>query len=366
MAALLLLIRNPTCLFDPGTQLSFLAVLAIMRGFTGSFDGREPDRLQQLVRRSRPWFQRFFIQLFGRVCRLTWISLLIWGATAPLVLHYFHVLSHAGILLNLVLYLPMVVVMFSGLGIWILGEVPVLVELPAWICRLNLVIIESTVEAVEGCRGSHVWGPGLPVCWLFGLYAVIAVGDYLTRRFRRWYHSLPLLLLLVGAGIVWPLTHGHWFDRSEGLRCTFIAVGHGTCVLLEMPDGQTWLYDAGAMGRPQTSGRRIAAVLWSRGIVRLDMVVLSHADADHYNAIPYLLDRFDVRQIGLTAVMADQLAGSCPGLYRAINSADVEISHWQAGDSWQLADGVELEVIQPPAEGLPGNDNSNSLVMVVH
>ena len=364
-AALVLLVRNPTCLFDPGTQLSFLAVLALIGGLRRSLHEQEPDQLEQLIRRSRPWFQRLVGWLFRRACQLTWLSLLIWGTTAPLVLYHFHVFSYTGILLNLVLYVPMVLVMFSGLGVWILGSFPLLAQVPAWICRVNLVCIEQTVEMVEGFE-LHCWGPGLPVGWLLVMYLLAAIGFYFLRAYlERWYHCLPVLLLLVGSGVIWPLTQAQWLSRSEGLRCTFIAVGHGTCVLLEMPDGQNWLYDAGAMGRSQTAGHRISALLWSRGIDRLDMVVLSHADADHYNALPYLLERFDIRVVGMTARMADQLAGDCPDLQAAIDAAHVPIRCFRERDGVVRPDGVEIEVLHPPSEGVDGNDNANSLVMIV-
>ena len=53
------------------------------------------------------------------------------------------------------------------------------------------------------------------------------------------------------------------------LRLTFLNVGHGSCVLLEFPSGETWAYDAGnksdgrgAAGilRPQTA--RAGGIAW--------------------------------------------------------------------------------------------------------
>ncbi|MEE4314389.1 MAG: MBL fold metallo-hydrolase, partial [Desulfofustis sp.] len=38
---------------------------------------------------------------------------------------------------------------------------------------------------------------------------------------------------------------------------------------------------------------------WHRGIARLDDIIISHADADHYNGIPALLDRFAVDRLWL-------------------------------------------------------------------
>ena len=65
-----------------------------------------------------------------------------------------------------------------------------------------------------------------------------------------------------------------------------VAVGHGECVLMQAPSGETLLYDAGGIGSPEYATQSIAAVLWDRGILHIDGIVLSHADTDHYNAVP--------------------------------------------------------------------------------
>ncbi|MEC9004498.1 MAG: ComEC/Rec2 family competence protein [Planctomycetota bacterium] len=363
LAGLLLLIRNPGCLFDPGTQLSFLAVLALARGLQRSLESQETDPLDQLIRRSRPWWYRLSGALFSRGCRLMWLSLLIWAATAPLVLYHFHVLSYTSVVLNLVLYVPMVLVMFSGLVVLSLGQIRVLAMGAAWVCRANLLLIESIVQWFQGLDGSHTWGPGLPATGLLLCYLLAGLSLYWLRvRDRHGLRSLLILLFMVVAGIVVPLWHGQWLRPRDGLRCTFIAVGHGTSVLLEMPGGENWLYDAGSLGKPETAGRRIAAVLWSRGIRRLDRILISHADVDHYNALPYLLNRFEVRSIGMPSVMARTLVTTCPGIYRAGQEGAVPFLNLQAGDlSW--VGSVRIAVMHPPDQGVPGSDNANSLVI---
>ena len=60
------------------------------------------------------------------------------------------------------------------------------------------------------------------------------------------------------------------------------------------PAASTLLYDCGRMGDPSVGRRIIAPALWSCGITRIDEVILSHADQDHYNGLPDLLDRFAV------------------------------------------------------------------------
>ena len=83
-------------------------------------------------------------------------------------------------------------------------------------------------------------------------------------------------------------------------------MGHGCAVLLEFPSGQTMLYDAGQSGAPSAGVRTISEFLWHRGITRLDAVVLSHPDIDHYNALPGLLEKFSVGEVCVSPVMFEK------------------------------------------------------------
>ncbi len=66
------------------------------------------------------------------------------------------------------------------------------------------------------------------------------------------------------------------------------------------------LYDAGELAAPAAATRTIAGFLWSRGITHLDAVVLSHADVDHYNGLPGVLERFSVGAIYVTPQMFEK------------------------------------------------------------
>ncbi len=92
---------------------------------------------------------------------------------------------------------------------------------------------------------------------------------------------------------------------------------------MELPDGHTVLYDAGRMGAPTSCCRIISGYLWSRGLTHIDAVVLSHADSDHYNALPELLERFSVGTVYVSPVMFDQPNASIRFLRDAIERAKV-------------------------------------------
>ncbi len=134
--------------------------------------------------------------------------------------------------------------------------------------------------------------------------------------------------------------------------------------MIEVPDGRTLLYDAGSLGGPDVTRRQIAPFLWSRGIRRLDEVFLSHADTDHFNGLPALLDRFAVGQVSCTPTFADKQIAAVRHTLTCLGQRSIPVRIVKAGDRLAAGD-VDLEVLHPPAEGPAGNENARSLVLRV-
>jgi competence protein ComEC len=149
---------------------------------------------------------------------------------------------------------------------------------------------------------------------------------------------------------------------SEEFRCTFLAVGHGLCTVLETPDGQTFLYDVGAMTGPEVTRRQIAPFLWHRGIRKVDEVFLSHPDWDHFNGLSELLKRFAVGQVTYTEFFPKKW--EVQGLLVELDRRHILRREVKAGDRLH-AGSVDLEVLHPPVHWDEGPENATSLVLLV-
>jgi competence protein ComEC len=77
-------------------------------------------------------------------------------------------------------------------------------------------------------------------------------------------------------------------------------VGRGSCAYLEWPDGRNLMVDCGSLNARDPGASIAAPYLWSRGITRLDTLVLTHPDADHVNGADSLIRRMHVRQLIVT------------------------------------------------------------------
>jgi len=117
------------------------------------------------------------------------------------------------------------------------------------------------------------------------------------------------------------------------------------------------------MRSPVAGARSISAFLWSRDITHLDAVVVTHADADHYNALPELLEQFSVGVVYVSPVMFEEESVALAALRQAVEDAGVSIREIHAGDRLRVQGATRVEVLHPPRRGIIGSDNANSIVL---
>jgi len=361
-AAIVVLLLNPCDLFRTGPQLSFLAVgtLIAMAGVWRRRDER--DALARLVAKTRPWPVRAFRFIASWYWRLTLVSAAIWLVALPLVMARFHLCSPVAVILGPLLWVPLFAALGSGFALLLVGWIsPAVGDLFGACCEFSIEAIASAVEWGHFAPMSHFWVPGPAEWWVIVFYSglILAVAvprDYWPLRWR--FAALALWIAIGLAPTFIP-------DERNELRATFVSVGHGCGVLVDLPDGRTLLYDAGRLGSPEGAVESLSACLWERGATHLDAVVLSHADADHFNALPGLLERFSVGVVYTSPVMFRDDAASLTALREAAEQADVPLREIARADRLEASRGVILEVLHPPRLGLLGSDNADSIVLLV-
>ena len=362
-AGLVVLAMNPADLFRTGPQLSFVAVMGLMwfaPWWFGSAD--EQDKLERVWFQSLGWPSRKAWIAWQSLQRLALISLVIWLLTLPLVMARFNLIAPVAVVLNTILWLPMMIALATGFGVLALGWLlPPVASLLGWVCDGSLWLLELCIQTAREIPCSHYWVPGPANWWLVGFYGGLGVLAAFPRIRppRCWLLALLAGWVAIGFAASWA------GRRPDRLQCTFVSAGHGLTVLLELPSGQTMLYDAGQMTSPQYGARTVAAFLWSKGITHLDAVVLSHSDADHYNMLPGLLDRFSVGVVYVSPVMFEAENAAMLALGEAIEQAGIPVRQIRAGDRLSGGDDCLIEVLHPTRRGLPGRDNVNSVVLSV-
>ncbi|QDT00096.1 ComEC/Rec2 family competence protein [Adhaeretor mobilis] len=366
-AALGVALVNPSELFLPGTLLSFLTVTGLL-GYGRWLSRKQRDPLVDLIAKFESWPKKLLRWGRTRTCQIVVASGVAWVTAAPLVAYAFHLSTPSGIIVTPLLWPLVAIGLAMGLGVMLLGWIPPLAYLMGWVCGICLSWIRGIVDLAHSLEFGSFYCAGPQVWWLVGLYGGLAAIAWVGLRPTRWRWYASALVGWTAVGLLFAS-----FSRlNDGeLRCTFLAMGHGTCAVVELPGGQTLLYDAGSLNSPEYAGRTIAEFLWSRGITSIDAMVLSHADVDHYNAVPGLLERFPIGVVYITPLMFDPIATqgrlTAPEYLREILAQEkIPLREIWMNDRLDVVDDdVTIEVLHPPRTGVIGRDNANSLTLLV-
>ncbi len=366
MAALIVMIANPSDLFSVGAQLSFLAVGSLIFAWRWLARPVSDDPIDRLIVRTRSWQSRAIRSVGRKILAATMVSTVIWLAALPLVAARFHVVTPIALIINPLVLFPMTLALVSGLAVMVLGWIPPLGFLAGWVCNQSLTVMKWLIETSESIPWSYYWTPGPPLASVVVFYAILLMLFVVRPRGVPWPAAAGLLgaWMAIGWGVPAHLTQRAAEQRTT-LACTFIDVGHGSCILLELPGGANVLYDCGSMGSPRAAARNASDVLWSRGISRLDAAIISHADADHFNGFPELSHRFPIDRLIISSVMASELANPKIGeLVESLRASGIGLVELVAtGDELNLAAGVRVDVLNPPRDSRIGSDNANSIVL---
>jgi len=373
LAGLFVLAWNPAELFSAGAQLSFLAVAVLMATARWWRPQQSVDPLDRLIARTRPWPVKTMRWLRRYLGSLWFTGAVVWLISLPLVIYHFRLAAPVALLVGPLMLPLAAVALISGFVVLLTaGVAPPVAECSGWICRNMLGMMETVIVWASDLPAGHFYAPS-PAIWFVAIFYV--VGLVLLRfpkifEAKRWRLALSLIwiagaccLLAGSAPVVSP-------PGKDELTCTFLSVGHGCATVIELPEGETILYDAGHMGPPRSAAESIAGYLWTRGVTEIDAIILSHADADHYNATPELLKRFRVKTVFVSPQMFQNMTPALTKLREAIIAAGADLQLLHAGDSLSTRS-VMLSVWHPldaaSKRGEPSteSDNSNSIVVAI-
>ena len=344
-AGIITLVWSPAGLFDTGTQLSFLAVAAVIGAWRLVTPHRPRDPLERLIITSRPIVWRAAHTGLGCLGRLLLLSALVWSVSLPLVAYRFHLVAPVGILLNVLLSIPVAIALYMSLLVLLTAWLPWVPRLCGMVCDVVLSGVEWSTNSAAHWSAGHFWAVGPPWWWLVGFYGGLVFEQFSPWRIPpRWRWAL-LAGWMVVAICCGSSARRLWRQQTRPpLYISFVAVGHGACVLVELPGGETILYDAGRMGSPRAAALPISSLLWSRGLSHLDAIILSHADADHFNAVPVLVERFSV---GVVYVSPDMFRAPGTRSDRAARRTQLRTTYRSARCTKEIAWRPEIRWLSP-------------------
>lgn len=392
LAATAVLIWRPQDLYDAGFQLSFGGVAAILL-LTPTITQTLAPGLLAISPRNRT---------FAQTCALRGIeyvaaSLAVWVVTFPLIAFHFHAITPMGgfwtMLFSPVFSLLMGVAYFKMMiGIWL----PTVGLAMAWPVHALLTFIVWLVESAAAWRWSMIDLPVAPgIAWTLAALAV------LWSLCAGWFHygggrfAVAILrtctaILVCAAWLIVPQTRAEqaWSARgahgeiarplasgneSNALKINVFSVGDGSCFLLRIPLNNdhgprehVLMFDCGSQQYLSVGVKSIAPAISRIGVSRIDTVMLSHADLDHYCGLLDTMDQVPVARVVTTRQLLQNAAANPESavahLIRGIEARKVPITAIEKG--WQEQIGAaKLEVLWPTADFRTPKTNDTSMVL---
>jgi competence protein ComEC len=401
IAALGVLARTPSALFDPSFQMTFLAVFSIagvgtplvgatvgpyLRGLRNvnmlALDPHLPPRTAQM---------RVFLRLLGEHLRP-----LIgkrWAVRLPVTASQWLVRGAEALLIALVVELAMVLPMAvefhritlyalpaNMLGLPLLGVLLPLALLTfllgcAWpalalpFASLSALFLHGILALVGHFSASSLSSyriPGPPLWAVLCFLAAWTMSLWMARSSPRW--KLAALGVIVGGAICVVLPQRPELHPGV-LEVTVLDVGQGDSILVITPDGHTLLVDAGGpSGASEQSDSSfdigeevVSQYLWSRHFRHLDDVALTHAHSDHMGGMPAVLDNFRPHALW---VGNNPMTPSYRALLARAQADGVHVESWRAGEQFSFGD-ARVRVLAPAVGYAPGAQPSNDDTMVL-
>jgi len=363
LAAIVVLLWNPTDLFNVGAQLSFLAVAGILMALSilghldklrpsGGIESLAPERwLPDWIHAGWRWLKRGYFVLG-----------IVWLITAPLVAARFHIASPVGLLINVFLMPLVCVIMISGfLCLFCAWALPPLTFVFAFVFDSGLSLLRGVVERCAHLEFGHLHVSGPGDIWLVVLYGLLAA-LVLPAWHRGAKRALGVSLCL---WIVGGLSVGLMPSSQTGLQFTVLATGHGCATIVRFPNGKTLVYDAGNLQEGRRAERIVQHALWEAGASRIDALVVSHADIDHFNGVPGLLRTVPLGSLLLSRPFLHYDQQGVEPLCNLAAENNVPIQLLCRGDRLQIDDQVRVEVLHPGWNSQEVEDNADSIVLLI-
>jgi len=337
LAAFVLLLINPTDLFHPSFQFSFLALLALILVYPA------------LIKPTHGFLMRFFMA-----------NLAILITMMPVLAFYFHEVQLLALVGNF-LITPLVELIVIPLG-FIAALVSLISNtIGIFVFKINLFLLKLIIGILDFFQKDfpnpvpfyppHPWE--LVIFYLLLLVCVL----HFSKKIKRGFIFILFFILMVDV-FVWIIAP--W--KTNQLQLTHIDVGQGDALLVELPGRKTMLIDGGGSTFVDIGQRVLNPFLKYKRISKLDVVCITHDDVDHFLGLKNL-------DIPIGEIWWHPISKPSPNLNEILVAREmqgVKLVPVSKGDEKILGE-VQIKILNPSSDGKNLSDNNQSLVLqIIH
>ncbi|QRG70536.1 DNA internalization-related competence protein ComEC/Rec2 [Brevibacillus choshinensis] len=355
-ALIVMLLVNPYLLWQIGFQLSFAVTLGLILFV--------------------PFSQHIFIRIPLWIRTLVAVTLAAQAVSFPFLLYHFHQFSMLSWLVNLVItpILSLVVLPLGYIAL-VAGMLhPFLAGWPVLVSTYLLKTLHEPLFAMIRWNLPFSHWPH-PDWWWILLYAGFLF--MLPILWKMGYHRQRDAIVYLALFIGFIVLARQPFSGYQEVRITFLDIGQGDSIVVEVTDKKVYLIDAGGTFRfpareawrerrdPFEVGKDIVLpFLRARGIERIDRVVMTHGDLDHIGGMAALVPRFSFGEVLVNGAPPEGIERD---IIRQFQQKGVPILTGSPGQTWSDAPGVNWKWVEPgQTSSASGNEASIVLQLTAY
>ncbi len=347
VAACILVMINPYCINDLGFILSFtstLGIILLLRRVSdiliGRFGIKKPGKLKKIV---------------YNILSTAALSISATLFTAPILSYTYNSVSLISVIANILLIWLITVIFVLGFMSVLIGFIFVpLAKGVAFIVNICSGITMYSVSALAKLPFAEVSteNPMLVLLIAFvcavAIYAIAVGRKKLRLQFSVSAVALAVICALVLSGMNTAA------PSHEGLRFDVLDVGQGQCIVVTSDDACVMIDCGGDKDATDIAAKH----LYKNGIDNIDVLVFTHAHADHANGGKRLVDDFEIERIYMPYTDKDN-STFISIAEKAADSKSVFVKE----DTAVSVGKIKLDILTLP----PGSDeNENGIVIIVH
>ena len=299
VSAIFLLLIRPMDFLDAGFQLSFAAVLGIVLFY-------EPIR-NFLILPIEPLRKTRFHPPLRMPLDMFAVGLAAWAAVVPIIAWHFYQFQLLTALWTVPAAIPTTVIIILGTFKIILNPLlPTLAAGLAIVVDFSAKVLSELVTIFAKVPFSQVitGKPSIYIVLLF--YPLIFLWRFF--QFKRFAKNFvyPTAIAFLSISVVFI----NKFEKFNNLQLTILSVGHGQAAVVQLPNRENVIIDAGSMSRNNVGDNIVNPFLNYIAAGKIDSVFISHDDIDHYNGLPEILKQHKCKNVYTTRQFIQSAAAS--------------------------------------------------------
>lgn len=362
--AVILLLWRPGDLFTAGFQLSFGIVAALLI-FTKPVARWivPPPPIPDADQTAGPT-RRIAVDYAA-------VTIIAWLTSLPLVAYHFQLVSPMAILVGLAMMPIITVLLWAGyVKIAVTWLWPAAGSIVGSVLGVVCELFAGMVRGASSARGAAIEVPAPSAWWAAAtmLFVILLLGGWFGTPRRRWAGLAAAVVL--GCWLIPPVSLIAWAAPAAHrpvLRLHMLAVGNGSCYLVQSR-GEAIVFDCGSSNHLDITTSTVGPALRALGVRRVDTLILSHPDADHFSGSLELIDQFNVGRVLLTryfleeADRADADRSAAAFVVAGIRQRGVAIEQVSRGWNGSVGE-VSLTMLWPPNDAEFARNNDGSIVL---